>query len=96
MPAPVAGAAAYNAFIQPFIDKYGYVNAAGVRTGGGFNGYATQLNDQDFFRDQFQVGYNLTLGATIHELHWVSVRRPGVPAAQLNGWGEITIPGARL
>ena len=70
VPTPVAGAAAYNAFIQPFIDKYGYVNAAGVRTGGGFNGYATQLNDQDFFRDQFQVGYNLTLGAsTIHELH---------------------------
>ena len=71
VPTPVAGAAAYNAFIQPFIDKYGYVNAAGVRTGGGFNGYATQLNDQDFFRDQFQVGYNLTLGAsTIHELHF--------------------------
>ena len=71
LPSPVAGATAYNAFIQQFIDKYGYVNASGVRTGGGFNGYASQLNDQDFFRDQIQFGYNLTLGtSTIHELHF--------------------------
>lgn len=99
VPAPVAGANAYNAFIQPFIDKYGYVNASGVRTGGGFNGYATQLNDQDFFRDQFQFGYNLTLGASVmHELHvgyqWYEDSEHLLRSS--NGWGEITIPGARL
>jgi hypothetical protein len=99
VPNPVTGATAYNAFIQPFIDKYGFVNANGVRQGGGFNGYATQLNDQDFFRDQFQFGYNLTLGGSVmHELHagfqWYEDAEFLLRSS--NGWGEITIPGARL
>lgn len=98
IPAPVAGATAYNAFIQTYIDRYGYL-VNGVRTGGGTNGYATQLNDQDFFRDQFQVGYNLTVGGSVtHELHagfqWYEDAEHLLRSS--NGWGSITIPGARL
>jgi hypothetical protein len=98
LPTPVAGATAYNAFIQPFIDKYGYL-VNGVRTGGGFNGYASQLNDQRFFRDQYQVGYNLTVGGSVtHELHagfqWYEDAEDLLRSS--NGWGDITIPGARL
>jgi hypothetical protein len=98
VPTPVAGATAYNAFIQTFIDRYGYVNASGVRTGGGTNGYASQINDQDFFRDQIQLGYNLTLGSSVtHELHfgyqWYEDSEELIRTS--NGWGSITIPGAR-
>jgi len=97
LPTPVSGNAAFNAFLQPFLDKYGYVNASGVRTAG-INGYASQFNDQDFFRDQFQVAYNISLGNTMtHELHvgyqWYEDREELLRGS--NGWGEITIPGGR-
>ena len=69
VPAPVAGNAAYNAFIQPLIDRYGYT-ANGVKTGGGVTGYGLQFDNDDFFRDGGQVGYNLTVGNTWkHDLH---------------------------
>ena len=52
VPSPVANATAYNAFIQPFIDRYGFVSpTTGAQTGGGLVGFGTQFNDQDFFRD---------------------------------------------
>ncbi len=44
MPAPIAGQTAYNAFIQPLIDRYGYVEN-GVRVGGGTVGYGSQFDD---------------------------------------------------
>jgi hypothetical protein len=99
VPATVAGATAYNAFIQPFLDRYGYLSSTGVRTGGGTNGYASQLNDQDFFRDLYQVSYNLTLGSNVtHELHagfqWSEEAEHLLRSS--NGWGSISVPGARL
>ena len=92
IPLPVSGATAYNAFIQPFIDNYGYVNASGVRTGGALNGYASGFNDQDFFRDAAQVGYNLTLGSAVrHDLHvgyqWYEDSEKLVRFS--NGWGDM-------
>jgi len=98
LPTPVTGATAFNSFIQPFIDKYGYVNASGVRTGGAVNGYASGFNDQDFFRDQIQFGYDITFGSTMtHDLHvgyqWYEDSEKLVRYS--NGWGDITIPGAR-
>src|SRR5207253_11133288 len=44
VPAPVSGATAYNTFIQPLIDRYGYV-VNGARVGGGIVGYGSELND---------------------------------------------------
>lgn len=98
VPSLVAGATAYNAFIQPILDRYGYL-ANGVRTGGGTNGFASQLNDQDFFRDQYQLAYNLTVGGSVtHELHagfqWYEDAEFLLRSS--NGWGSISVPGARL
>ena len=86
--APVAGQTAYNAFIQPLIDRYGYT-LNGVKTGGGIVGYGSEFNNQDFFRDALQLGYNLTLGTTLtHDLHlgyeWYK-EREGCRAARTAG-----------
>ena len=97
VPAPIAGQTAYNAFIQPLIDRYGYVEN-GVHVGGGTVGYGSQFDDDDFFRDAGQVAYNITFGSTMtHELH-VGYQQY-VDAEDLvrssNGWGLISTPGGR-
>ena len=98
VPTPVAGADAYNAFIQPIIDRYGYVQN-GVSVGGGIVGYGLQFDNDDFYRDEAQIGYNLTLGTSvIHELHvgyqWLKESEDLLRRS--NGWGEISVPGGRL
>jgi hypothetical protein len=97
VPIPIAGNAAQNAFVQPIIDRYGYL-LNGVRTGGGFTGFGSQFDQNDFYRDAGQVAYNLTLGSKVrHELH-VGYQRY-VDSEDLvrssNGWGIITVPGGR-
>jgi hypothetical protein len=98
VPTPIAGQDAYNAFVQPLIDRYGYTQD-GVKKGGGIVGYGAQFDDQDFFRDGVQLGYNLTLGSSItHDLHfgyeWYKEREELIRSS--NGWGTITVPGGRL
>ena len=98
VPTPVAGATVYNAFVQPMIDRYGYV-LNGTKTGGGFVGYGSQFNDQDFFRNSGQIAYNLTLGSTItHDLHvgYQLYEDSEELVRSSNGWGVITVPGGRL
>lgn len=99
VPTIVSGNDAYNAFVQPIINQYGYVNANGVLTGGGLVGYAQQFNDQDFFRKNFQFGYNLSLGGAVtHEIH-VGYQRYTDKEELLrrsNGWGLISVPGGRV
>jgi hypothetical protein len=98
VPAPIANQTAYNAFIQPLIDRYGYVQN-GARVGGGTVGFGTQFNDQDFFRNAGQIAYNLTLDGRIsHDIHvgyqhYVDSERL---VRSSNGWGSITVPGGRL
>jgi len=97
VPATMPNQPAYNAFVQPIIDRYGYV-LNGVRTGGGLNGIASQLDDNDFFRDAGQIGYNIQLGSRIsHDLH-VGYQQY-VDSEDLlrssNGWGGISVPGGR-
>ena len=88
--------AAVNAFIQPFINKYGYIQN-GVRTGGGRVGFGPFANDDDsFYRRSGQIGYNITLGTnTTHDLHFGYQRyRDSEDRFQVsNGWGILTIPG---
>jgi hypothetical protein len=98
VPTPVAGQDAYNAFIAPIIEKYGYV-LNGAKTGGGTVGYYTQFDKDDFFRDAAQVAYNLTLGSTMrHDLHagfqWYTDSEDLKRSS--NGWGSISVPGGRL
>ncbi|MFN8095980.1 MAG: carboxypeptidase regulatory-like domain-containing protein [Vicinamibacteria bacterium] len=97
VPTTIAGQTAYNAFVQPLIDRYGY-EQNGARVGGGTVGYGTQFDNDDFYRDAFQVGYNLTLGrSVVHELHvgyqWY-VDSEDLERSS-NGWGAITAPGGR-
>ncbi len=98
VPTPVSGQTAYNAFVQPLIDRYGY-SVNGVQTGGGTVGYGSEFNDQDFFRDAAQIAYNLTLGTSVrHDLHvgyqWYQDEEELVRSS--NGWGLISVPGGRL
>lgn len=97
VPVTIANQAAYNAFVQPLIDRYGFIEN-GVRTGGGIVGYGLEFNDQDFFRDGGQIGYNYTLGTSMtHEIHagfqWY--RDAEDLLRRSNGWGAITVPGGR-
>jgi hypothetical protein len=98
MPSPVAGATAYNQFIQPIIDRYGYVQN-GARVGGGIAGLGLQFDDIDFFRDAGQVGYNVILGTNVtHDIHLGYQRYSDSEelVRSSNGWGLISVPGGRL
>ncbi|HKB78551.1 MAG TPA: hypothetical protein VKH35_02430, partial [Thermoanaerobaculia bacterium] len=83
-------------FVQPYIDKYGFVQN-GVRTGGGTVGFGPFSADNDsFFRKGGQVAYNYTLGTKVsHDLH-VGYQRYNDSEDRFqttNGWGTISIPG---
>ncbi|HEX9162173.1 MAG TPA: carboxypeptidase regulatory-like domain-containing protein [Thermoanaerobaculia bacterium] len=107
VPTPLPGNTAQNAFVQPFINQFGFVcppsgNAngsactAGQPTGGGTVGFGLFARDDDsFFRRGGQLGYNYTLGSRIsHDLH-VGYQRynDGEDRFQTsNGWSSLTIP----
>lgn len=97
VPQPIAGQTAYNQFIAPLIDRYGFIRD-GVRTGGGLVGGGSTINDQDFFREAIEVGYDFTLGDNVlHEIHTGYQYTSDVEelARLSNGWGSITVPGGR-
>ncbi len=98
VPTLVTGADAYNLIAQPIINQYGYL-VGGVPTGGGYVGYGTEFDQDNFARDEAQVGWNTTWGDYFrHNFHlgfqWY------VDSEDLsrgsNGWGLITFPGGRL
>ncbi|HEV8117754.1 MAG TPA: TonB-dependent receptor, partial [Thermoanaerobaculia bacterium] len=98
VPLPVAGNAAYNAFVQPIINKYGYT-LNGQQVGGGNVGFGSQFDQDNFFRDQAQIGYNYILGDNVtHDLHagfqYFSDRETLIRSS--NGWGLLSVPGGRL
>jgi hypothetical protein len=98
VPVPVAGQTAFNAFVQPLIDRYGYT-ANGVKVGGGSVGYGSLFDEDNFFRDEAQIGYNLTLGSTVrHEIHagFQMYKDAEDLIRSSNGWGVITVPGGRI
>jgi len=96
VPTLIAGNATQNAFVQPFIDQYGYTSN-GVKTGGGTLGFGQFAEDNDsFFRRGEQIGFNYTLGTQIsHDLHFGYQRnKESEDRFQTsNGWGVLTIPG---
>ena len=98
VPSPVAANAAYNAFIQPYIDRYGYVEN-GVKKGGGVVGFGREFNHQDFFRDNVQFAYNISFNGDVsHDLH-AGFQRYEDQEDLLrgsNGWGDITAPGGQF
>jgi hypothetical protein len=92
------GEDAYNAFVTPIIERYGYLEN-GMRVGGGVIGGHDEINRQDFFREGWEVSYDYLLGTRVsHELHfgyqWSSDEEE--LARISNGWGEISVPGGRV
>ena len=86
---------AYNAFIAPIITQYGYLDSTGTPTGGGLVGGTSQINNQDFFRRDYQLSYDVTLGSAVtHQVHvgaqWFKDMEDLYRTS--NGWGSITVP----
>lgn len=98
VPRFISGADAYNAFISPIIGKYGY-QANGVANGGGVVGFGSTFDQDNFFRDAGQIGYNLTLSGMgmRHSIHAGYQRYTDSEdlTRSSNGWGSITVPGGR-
>ena len=107
VPLPIAGNTAQNAFVQPFINKYGFTcpqDAAarglsctpGQPAGGGIVGFGVNARDNDAFgRRAGQIAYNYTLGTNLtHDLHAGYMRETAYENLNRvsNGWGSITIP----
>jgi len=99
VPTLIANNAAQNAFVQPIIDKYGYIQN-GVRTGGGRVGFAANAhNDDSFARRNGQVGYNYLLGTRItHDLHagYQQYEDSEDLVRTSNGFGTIRVPGGSI
>jgi hypothetical protein len=100
VPKPIAGNTAQNAFVQPIINRYGYL-LNGVPQGGGLVGFASLLTDEDNFgRNAGQLAYNTTLaaGRTRHNVH-VGYQQY-VDSEDLrrtsNGWGSINVPAGTI
>jgi len=103
VPLPIAGNGTQNAFVQPFISKYGYICPPGSTTctpgqptGGGTVGFGANARDNDSFgRKSGQVAYNYTLGTQLtHDLHFGYMRESAYEDLNRasNGWGLISIP----
>ena len=97
VPARVAGADAFNAAIEPIIEGHGYVDASGVRQGGGAVGAHPEIGEQAFYRRSFDFTFDheLAWGRARHDLH-AGVRRSESRETlrrTSNGWGMIEVPG---
>ena len=94
VPQPLAGEDAFNDFIAPIIERFGFLEN-GVRTGGGFTGVGTTIDDTDFARESFQLSYDIQIGSNdLHFGYQWSVDEEDLSRIS-NGWGAITVPGGR-
>lgn len=98
IPVPVAGQTAFNTFIAPIIDRYGYLQD-GVRKGGGRVGGGSQYDSDDFYRQSYQLGYDLSFGKKVtHNLHvgYQFSKDEEDLYRTSNAWGLVTVPGGRI
>nr|WP_158217358.1 carboxypeptidase-like regulatory domain-containing protein [Microbulbifer agarilyticus] len=97
VPSLVEGEDEFNAFVQPLIDQYGYVNDEGEITGGGGVGAYSTIWDQNFYRKSFEMAldHNLEWGSTSHEIHIGFQWNEGEEelTSLSNGWGAIAVLG---
>ncbi|HTL43315.1 MAG TPA: carboxypeptidase regulatory-like domain-containing protein [Vicinamibacterales bacterium] len=87
---------AFNAFVAPFINQYGYLSN-GVAQGGGTVGFGDLFDHDNFYRDAGQVAYNINLSGwglrhSVHAAYLQSVDSETL-ARSSNGWGDISVPG---
>ena len=99
---PVDGAAnaAFNAAVMPYVDQYSY--NPGPTTpdfGGGAVGGASSINNQDFFRESFEIGLDHTIytGNTTHDFHigYQTMEVSEDLNRRSNGWGYIDLAGGQ-
>lgn len=97
VPTPIAGAPAFNTFITPIINRYGF-QQNGVATGGGLVGAGSTITENNFFRESVQGGYNYLFGSEVtHEFHvgYQWYRDEEDLSRTSNGWGLIEVIGGR-
>jgi Carboxypeptidase regulatory-like domain len=91
--------AAVNAFVQPIINRYGYISN-GVPTGGGLVGFGTTFDEDNFFRDAGQVAYNVMFSGMglRHNIH--AGYQQYIDSEDLirssNGWGSLSVPAGTI
>jgi len=92
VPGYIEGEDEFNAFVDPIIQQYGYLDG-GVRMGGGDVGVANTFDSNDFYSKSFQIGYDHYIGD--HELHIGYRYELGEEDLYRtsNGWGLIYVPG---
>ncbi|MGA7616771.1 MAG: TonB-dependent receptor [Thermoanaerobaculia bacterium] len=97
VPSLIEGNDAFNSFIAPFVDQYGFIRD-GTKTGGGAVGGAFQFDMDNFYRKSYQLGYDVTLGRQFtHDIHvgWQGFKDSEDLGRSSNGWGDITVIGGR-
>ena len=91
----VTGDPAWDAFVQPYIDQYGYLDGSGNPVGSGRVGGYYQASIDNFYRKSFEMAldHTLEIGATAHEIHVGYQWSEGQEelARVSNGWGEIYV-----
>ena len=93
----IAAIDAFNASAAPLIAQYGYVGDNGETSGGGGVGAYSTINNQDFARESFQVGFDTEIytGDMTHFLHfgarWSELEED--LSRLSNGWGSISYIG---
>jgi len=82
---------------QALIDQYGYIDDAGMRAGGGYVGAASTINQNNFYRDSFEISleHELDLGSTFHNIHVGFKWAEGTETLSRysNGWGSLQYIG---
>ena len=97
VPQPIDGMDAYNAFIAPIVQRYGYSDN-GVQTGGGAVGGGSQFDEDNFYSTNFQIGYDYFLDTKVsHNFHIGYQYQLGEEdlIRSSNGWGAISVIGGR-
>jgi hypothetical protein len=89
-----------NAFFQPIINQYGYVDASGQKVGGGTVGFGSLFDNDNFFRDAGQVAFNYNASTTnvrndIHIGYQQYVDSEDLTRSS-NGWGTINVPAGTV
>jgi hypothetical protein len=89
-----------NAFFQPIINQYGYVDASGQKVGGGTVGFGSLFDNDNFFRDAGQVAFNYnastaTVRNDLHIGYQQYIDSEDLNRAS-NGWGTINVPAGTV